>query len=1186
MDGLSDRVGTAVKVRRTVFACLLFTFALNSGGVSAGPSQGSEDARALEQGKPAERELASGHSHHYLLDLLEGQYVRLALEKKSAALVLIVSLPDGEIAEAKSAGLPESLGVVLIARVSGKHRVEVRSLAGDKDDSFPQGPPTLYKLSVAELRTATEADHSGVSAAKAYTKGIRLLEEGGKQSLLGSIEEFKEAMSLFKAAGKRNDEAAALGYIGYAYQKLNQHRDAIGFYIQALRLYKEARDRQSEAATLHKIGLSWNGLGETQKAIEYLNEALPIYRDVGNRSLEAGLLDSLARIYESSDDKRKAIDSYNQALALYRAAGDRRREANAVFNVGRVYGLLDEYRKAMEFYSEALSVYRAIGDRYFEAGLLNALAGSHASLNEYQEALEYFEQSLLIVQSIKNRRGEAIVLNGLGQVYSSLGDHQKALDYLNRALPVLREVGDRANEAATLFSMGGACISSGEHNKALGFYDQALSLYRSIGDRRREAATLNGIGSAHSRLNENRKALESYNQALPLYRATGRRHGEAAVLNNLGRLQLTLGDPVKSLEFHRAALAIIRDVNDRRGEAQMLYNIARAYTKSGDLALARSHAEDAIALAESLRHEVSSQPLRTSFFASVRDYYELSIDVLMHMHFNRPSEGFDHLALEVSERARARSLLELLAEARADIRQGVDATLLERERSLGHVISDKAKRQTQLLDDKHSPERAAANAKEVEDLITEYRQVQARIRATSPRYAALTQPQPITFIDIQQQVLDTGTLLLEYALGDERSYLWAVSPDSITSYELPNRIEIESAARRFYELLRRHGDAETVAERVSSTIIGRGRGELEEAAATLSRILLSPVATHLGSKRLVFVPDGVLHYIPFGALPVPGREGNSKKAVGKRAGYDPPLPLIARHEIVTLPSASVLAEIRRDLPGRKAATRAVAVFADPVFSNDDPRLGSVRRSEEAEDQRGRGIGERRSAAPPLHSGTPAALHSSATMRDLRRSMSDSGMGEGFPRLPFTRREAQAILATVPARGAMRALDFQASRETATGADLSDYRIVHFATHGLLNSRQPELSGIVFSLVDSQGKPQNGFLRLHEIYNMKLPAELVVLSACQTGLGKEIRGEGLVGLTRGFMYAGAPRVVSSLWKVDDAATAELMKRFYAGMFVKKLRPAAALREAQVEMWKQPRWSSSYYWAAFVLQGEWR
>jgi CHAT domain-containing protein len=169
---------------------------------------------------------------------------------------------------------------------------------------------------------------------------------------------------------------------------------------------------------------------------------------------------------------------------------------------------------------------------------------------------------------------------------------------------------------------------------------------------------------------------------------------------------------------------------------------------------------------------------------------------------------------------------------------------------------------------------------------------------------------------------------------------------------------------------------------------------------------------------------------------------------------------------------------------------------------------------------------------------------------------------------------------------LQALDFRASRDVALGGDLGMYRIVHFATHGLLDDQRPELSGLVLSLVDESGRSQDGFLRLNEIYNLRLSADLVVLSACQTGLGKEVRGEGLIGLTRGFMYAGARSVAASLWKVDDVATRELMKRLYTGLFKSGLKPAAALRAAQLEMLKTTQWRAPYYWAAFVLQGEWK
>jgi CHAT domain-containing protein len=271
-------------------------------------------------------------------------------------------------------------------------------------------------------------------------------------------------------------------------------------------------------------------------------------------------------------------------------------------------------------------------------------------------------------------------------------------------------------------------------------------------------------------------------------------------------------------------------------------------------------------------------------------------------------------------------------------------------------------------------------------------------------------------------------------------------------------------------------------------------------------------------------------------------------------------PLITDHEIVSLPSASTLAVLRREVKGRATAPKLVAVLADPVFDVSDVRL-------------------RRPAKEPAGNDHPR----------LARSVKETGLASGewpLPRLLGTRREAAAIIALAPESKRRQAVDFEANREVVTGEEAGQYRILHFATHGLLNSRHPELSGIVLSLVDDQGRSRDGFLRLHEIYNLRLGADLVVLSACQSGLGKEVRGEGLVGLTRGFMYAGAPRVVTSLWQVDDKATSELMRRFYRHMLGRKLPAAAALRAAQVEMLGQRDWRSPYFWAAFTIQGEWR
>jgi len=542
----------------------------------------------------------------------------------------------------------------------------------------------------------------------------------------------------------------------------------------------------------------------------------------------------------------------------------------------------------------------------------------------------------------------------------------------------------------------------------------------------------------------------------------------------------------------------------------------------------------------------------------------------MRLHKQYPSKGYGAAALEASEKARARSLLDILAESHADIRQGVDPSLLARERQLQRSLNAREQYHMRLLSGRPDEKQLATVEKELESLLSDYQQVKAQIRQSSPHYAALTQPRPLSVAEIRQQLLDDNTLLIEYSLSAERSFMWVVTKDDLMDFELPKRDEIEAEARHVYDLLtaRNHRvKDETPLQRQSR--IGKADADYAQSAAALSQILLGPAATQLaqpGKKRLLIVGDGALQYIPFSALPLPATGNPEKREKGRNLLRHSSsfIPLIATHEIVSLPSASTLAVLRQDAGSRKSSEKLLAVLADPVFEGDDPRV------------------EARLAAKA----GPAAPAETVPMAGaVERSASESGVSR-FLRLRFTRAEAEAITGFAPEGKRYTALDFTASKAIVNQSDLSQFRFLHFATHGLLNSQHPELSGVVLSLVDEQGQPQDGFLRMHEIFNLKLNADLVVLSGCQTALGKEIKGEGLIGLTRGFMYAGARSVMASLWSVEDKATAELMKRFYAGMLNEGMSSPAALCAAQRAMMKDKRWEQPYYWAAFTLQGDWK
>jgi CHAT domain-containing protein/Tfp pilus assembly protein PilF len=1106
--------------------------------------------------------MAGGQKHYYTITLDAGQYSQLIVDQKGIDVVVTLFDPAGKkLVEVNSRGgayLPERLSIIV--DTSGSYRLEVRPAQQD-------APTGRYEVKVAELRMAIAQDQTRVTAERADAEGTVLERQGTAESLKKAAERREEALRLFKAAGDRQGEGTALHRLGYTYYLLGEYQKALDYYNRAIPVQRDVGDRSGEGAALNGIGMVYYALGDRRKPLDYFNQALLIKRAVGDLTGEGAILNNLGAIYQTLDENQKALDCYDQRLQLSRALKDRRGEASTLNNVGIVYDKIGEKQKALEYFDQSIALHRAGGDRRGEANALTNVGAVYETLGERQKALDCYNQALPIRRAVGDRKGEATTLHNIGKLYGSLGAEQRALDYYNQSLALSRTIGDRDGESNTLNNLGIVYENLGERQKALEYHNQALLLVRALGKRGGEATTLSNIGVVYKKLGEMQKALEYYNQSLPLYRAVGDHRGEAIALNNIGSIYVSLGADQKAAEYLKQALTLSRVAGDRQVEAEVLLGVAGTEATQGKLFEALSTVESAVNIIESLRTKVISPELRSSYFKEAKNLYEFSINLLMRLHKLRPDEGHDRAALQTAERARARSLLERLAEARLEIRSGADPALVERERSLRRLLSAKTERQVRLLYGNHTDEQAEEIENEIKSLTEQYQDVEAEIMAKSPRYAALTQPRPLNCQEIQRQAPDDRTLLLEYFLSDERSYLWVVSASSVKSYELPKRADIEGASLRVKKLLTAR------ATREEGEGPGRRRARIAAAearywpeAARLSRMILGPAMSELRGKRLAIVPDGELQDVAFGALPTPPA-AVSGKINRKAPRSDDWLPLIVRHEIVSLPSMSALAVLRKETAGRRPAAKAVAVLADPVFDKDDERIKLTNTRDSGKE-----------------SGSDAG---GAADGDLTRATEEIMGDEGvISRLPFSRAEAEAILSVAPKASSLSALDFNASLATATSAELSQYRIVHFATHGLLNRTHPELSGLVLSLVDRQGKPQDGFLQLHDVYNLDLPAELVVLSACQTGLGKAVWGEGLVGLTRGFMYAGAKRVVASLWEVQDSATAALMKSFYRAMLgERQMRPAEALREAQVEMWKQKRWRSPYYWGGFMLYGEW-
>jgi Uncharacterized protein conserved in bacteria len=1079
----------------------------------------------LEVGSPVKKDLAGGEGHTYRVSLNAGQFVEVLIQQQGIRVAAVVSAAGKAIAEMNSVyGSVGPVAVAFIAPETADYIVTVRST----EQSAPAGS---YEIRLAALRMPTSVDLSRVAAQRRFEEGRKLRSQPSSES----------------------------------------RRQAIKKYEEALADYRAAADQAGEASTLQAIGLTYRFLGDMEQAANFYSAALALQRTLGDSRGQAFSLNYLGLAQAISGYFRKALESYAEALPIWQAENDKLNEADTLNRIGGAHDALGELQTALHDYNLALKIRHDLADRVGEAQTLNNIGLTYQKLGELQAAIEHYNLALAVFQEAKEYAKTANALNNIGFLYASLGDSQKALEYYEQARETRKQAEDPLQEAITISNIGHLFTANGDFLNARSYYEQALKIQQEAKNTRYEAYTLIHLGQIHLFLSEPQKALEHFERALKLLKDAGDREGEALALDKIGQVLAALGNTQAALEKYDQALRLWRTIGSRSGEAATLYNIARAERDRGNLTDAQSRIAEALKIVEALRTKVVSQDLRAAYLASVRDYYDLGIDLLMQMHQHSPSHGFDAAAFELSERGRARSLLDMLLEAHINIREGVNPDLLQRERSLQQQLNAAAERQRQLLSGQYTEEQSAALEKELRAILTQYQEVQSRIRTNNPNYAYLTNPESLSLKDIQQ-ALDPDTLLLEFNLGRERSYVWAITPDSLASFELPGRSEIESASRRVYDLLTAPGQfVKGEGQEQKFARLTKAEAEFPEATDRLARIVIAPVAARLKANRLLIVADGALQYVSFAALSVPAAQGPgiAGQVPGKenkdRSSIPDPRPLIIDHEIVNLPSASALVVQRRVLGSRRPAPKAVAVLADPVYSRNDTRLNAAGKLQEKADQP-----------------QPA-------MRDLDRSLQGIGSRDNeaaIPRLSFSRHEAEEIIKSAGGKPAKAALDFDASRAAARDPDLSQYRVVHFATHGILNSSHPELSGIVLSLFNKQGRQQDGFLRLHEIYNLKLPAELVVLSACQTGLGKEIRGEGIVGLTRGFMYAGAARLIASLWKVDDGATAELMSRFYKHLLTEQKRPAEALRMAQIEMYEKRLWRNPYYWAAFVLQGEWR
>lgn len=1005
--------------------------------------------------------------------------------------------------------------------------------------------PAQCELAPVAVSPASSAPTARPQVEKALRDGHSLLREWTPAATGAAASAFTRALEDSRALGLATLEVDALMGLATARQLQGAAQDGADLLEQSRARAAAIPDDRRLVLAVARLASAAAELGK----LEAVDSAIAQARARATaRGFDLGLAQlDLAQgdVHYARSDLQSAESSYRAAHGRFVRLGNADGEVDAESGLAYAAADLSRDAEARGHLEPARDLARAEGDRRREAVALRVLGNVLAKMTEEAEAIRCLESAQALFERAEDRASLVALYNGLGQLHGKLNDLAAAIGYLEKAVELARATGLRGQQGMARFEMAQYQRRLGRLAEAAASYEAARALLEAAGDKAMAAYALAGLGNVDAAQGRHDAGLRRLMAALEVVRASGETRLSSGMLIDVAEIHLALDRVALAQEALSEALRLARAARDPVREARALYGLARVARREGALDEARALVESAIEVGESVRGRVPSRELRSLFFEELDERYRFHVDLLMELERARPDERFERLALAAAERGRARTLLDRIGRAPGPV---PEPSRLERERQLREEIRlDALQRDLEA-----SGDAGASGAPSLAEKLATLR----RLEGLDPAPEADAGRFDDERIDrIQRELAGPDTLLIEISLGRDRSWLWAVSRDRVSAHALPARESLERQAQDLHELLtgRQHDQAGTARER-------RARAERQderfhEQGRALSAQLLGAVDDLDAYRRLIVVADGLLAYVPLAALPHP-------RALAPGGGYR---PLVVSHEIVCVPSLVVLLGIHERAASRAAGPPPaagrprVAVLADPVFSSDDPR-----------------VAPQRSMPPPVG----RAGVSPAAGVGLR------GAGQGslaLPRLLASREEAATIERTAVGAEVRVATGFAVDRAATEAALTGANQVVHVATHGVLDDEHPMLSAMVASLVDPEGRRQDGFVRAQDVYALRVAAEVVVLSACETALGRRLRGEGITGLVHSLLHAGADSVVASKWKVDDSATQQLMAAFYRAMFVDGLDVSAALRAAQVELLRGRSTRAPFYWSAFEVHG---
>jgi CHAT domain-containing protein len=943
------------------------------------------------------------------------------------------------------------------------------------------------------------------------------------------------AVETARANGDSVKAARYLNRVGRLQLLLTHADEALKTYQDALNTINN-QDAATKIASLNGVAAAHGYMSNCADAKPFSDDAIELSNQTHNDAGKAQALLTLSEC-QVTTDQLLALKTAQEALELWKSVNNK-------WGIGKTYSAIGYYQLTLQNVNEseqshraALAIWRELKIPYEEAQALINLGFVEMRKAEWQNAISFLlqGQDLLDAKTYPFEMGQITIT--LGEIFTETGLSDAAIYNLQEATKYFGQTKNPQAITYVSLDMAKAYFAAGKYDDAIATSKATITEAEKINEPNIVGMCHEVLGQAFVALNDPATALGHFETALTLFTKSSRIMEAARVRARMGQVYALQKKFPNANTYYAESLKTFQMLSDRLNESATLYAIGKLRLDQQDLDGAEEYLRRSIEVTEDIRRAPTTSDLTAAFAATIHDRYQSYIDCLMRKKKTRSANELAATAFELSEKGRGRSLMELLQATQTSLIPGLDRQLAQREQSLRQSLTIKQNYKISLLSKKYDPKELAALDAELAQLERDYKQLDESLGKQFVAYGRLRQAELWDLKRIQEQVIgDEDTVLLEYSVGADRSYAWAVTRNDIVSYELAPETELTAAANKVYKLMsvRPATDPNT---------------ELQQASNELSKLVLAPVADSLGKRRIIVVADDVLHYIPFQALPDPA--GKAER-------------MIDAHEIVNAPSASILGELRQETARRQPAARVLAAFGNPVFASNYLQV----RNADAGD-----------LVADLSPDNDRWRHA---LRDIKVD-GDAIDPTDIQPLFYTTREL-SNLREIAGEESLLLTGFEATRESLNNLDLTQFAILHFATHGVLDPRNPENSGFFLSMVNRNAQKQNGFIGLQDVYALKARVDLVVLSACRTGLGKDVKGEGLIGLTRGFMHAGASSTVASLWSVDDEATAELMKNFYANMLQKKMTPSNALREAQSTIRKDPRWSSPYYWAAFTFQGD--